>query len=101
MDARFRRYGYFYFLKERKTERQKERKTDKKKKRQKDKKKERQKDRQKRKTDKKERKKKKMPGRTNCGSDKWQVGQMTHFMYRLDKWQVGQMTGRTNDAFFV
>ncbi len=32
-------------------------------------------------------------------SDKWQVGQMTHFMYRSDIWQVGQMAGRTNDAF--
>jgi hypothetical protein len=42
-----------------------------------------------------------MPGRTNCGSDKWQVGQMTHFMYRLDKLWVGQMAGRTNDAFYV
>jgi hypothetical protein len=80
LDARFRRYGYFYFLderkKERKTERQKDEKT-------------------------KRKKEEKMPGRTNCGSDKWQVGQMTHFMYRSDKWQVGQMAGRTNDAFYV
>ena len=32
----------------------------------------------------------------NGRSDKWQVGQMTHFKYG-----VGQITGQTNDAFYV
>jgi hypothetical protein len=48
LDARFRRYGYFYLLKERKTERQKDRKKERQKerktKRKKDRKTERQKD---------------------------------------------------------
>jgi hypothetical protein len=107
LDARFRRYGYFYFLKERKTERkkdrkkerQKERKTERqkdiKKERQKERKTERQKERktERKKDKKKERQKDKKKERQK---DKKKERNTDKKERKKKKCQVGQIVGWTN-----